>query len=42
VALPLYQWTDLSTNSFNGSGQFSVTNAINPGTPQKFYVLQVQ
>jgi fibronectin-binding autotransporter adhesin len=42
LALPLNQWTDLSTNSFQSNGQFSVTNAINPGIPQQFYLLQVQ
>jgi autotransporter-associated beta strand protein len=42
VALPLNQWTILSTNSFNGTGQFSVTNPVNPAIPQLFYVLQVQ
>lgn len=42
VALPLNQWTYLSTNSFLGNGQFSVTNPINPGQPQQFYLLQAQ
>jgi autotransporter-associated beta strand protein len=34
-------WTVEATNTFDGSGNFSVTNAITPGTPQKFYRLQV-
>jgi hypothetical protein len=41
VALPLSQWTPLATNTFN-SGSFSVTNTVNPGVPQSFYILHVQ
>lgn len=41
VTLPLNQWTSLSTNSFNASGQFSVTNAITPGLSQQFFSLEV-
>ncbi len=41
LTLPLSQWTYLSTNSFLGNGQFYVTNPINPGKPQQFYLLQV-
>jgi hypothetical protein len=33
-------WTVVATGSFNGTGAFSVTNAITPGTPQAFYRLQ--
>jgi hypothetical protein len=32
----------LTTNSFDAMGAFSVTNAINPGTPQSFYRLEIQ
>jgi len=40
VALPLMQWTPLLTNSFDGSGNFSLsTNIINPALPQEFYLL---
>ena len=41
LMLPLSQWTSVSTNSFLGNGQFSITNPIIPGTPQEFYLLQV-
>lgn len=41
VALPIANWTRLATNNFNGSGNFSFTNAIAPGTPQQFYRLQL-
>ena len=40
LATPLANWTPLSTNSFDGSGNFSVTNAINPGNPRQFYLLK--
>ncbi|MGH7990311.1 MAG: hypothetical protein ACREDS_09015, partial [Limisphaerales bacterium] len=39
-ALP--DWTVLSTNTFDGSGTFNVTNAINSGNPQRFYFLESQ
>ncbi len=41
VALPLANWTPLATNQFSGSGTFSFTNAVNPGDPRRFYLLQV-
>jgi autotransporter-associated beta strand protein len=34
-------WTVEASGSFDGSGNFSVTNTITPGNPQKFYRLQV-
>jgi hypothetical protein len=34
---PMANWTALLTNSFDAAGSFSVTNAINFGTPQLFY-----
>jgi autotransporter-associated beta strand protein len=41
LALPLTNWTAISTNTFTGSGTFNVTvtNAINPNTPQSFYII---
>jgi autotransporter-associated beta strand protein len=41
LALPLTNWIAISTNSFTGSGTFNVTvtNAINPNTPQSFYII---
>jgi len=41
VALPLNQWTSVATNLFDGSGHFIFTNAINPNSPQAFYLLQL-
>ncbi|MGA2173548.1 MAG: hypothetical protein ABSH38_01055 [Verrucomicrobiota bacterium] len=41
---PLRQWTAVSTNALSAPGDFSIiaTNAVNPGRPQQFYVLQMQ
>ena len=37
---PLMNWLALVTNVFDANGAFHVTNAIVPGTPQRFYCLQ--
>ena len=37
VTLPLSNWVSLVTNQFDSSGNFSFTNAIVPGIPQRFY-----
>lgn len=42
AAAPLASWAQLSSGNFDGSGNFSVTNAINANEPQRFYLLQVQ
>jgi hypothetical protein len=39
VALPLNQWSILSTNSFFGDGTFNVTNTVNGSAPQGFFIL---
>lgn len=41
IAIPLTNWTALVTNTFDGSGGFSFTNAVNPASPQQFFTLQV-
>ncbi len=41
VAAPVATWPTVQTGSFNASGNFSVTNAITPGMPQRFFKLQV-
>lgn len=40
LALPLSQWSSVSTNTFLGNGQFFITNPITPGSPQQFYMLK--
>lgn len=41
IAAPVATWTPVQTNQFDASGNFSVTNAIVPGVPQNFYMLQI-
>jgi hypothetical protein len=40
LALPVNQWTPLVTNTF-GSGNFNVTNGVNPAGLKNFYILRV-
>ena len=40
LALPLANWTALSTNTFK-STSFSVTNAVDPSAPRNFYLLRI-
>jgi fibronectin-binding autotransporter adhesin len=42
VATPLADWTPVTTNTFDASGNFSVTNVINSNSPQQFYLLKLQ
>ncbi len=39
VALPLSQWTPVLTNSFDGSGNFNVTNNLASTNVQQFFIL---
>jgi len=41
VALPLPQWIPIFTNTFDGSGNFSSTNAVDADAPQRFYLIRV-
>jgi hypothetical protein len=41
IALPLSNWTSVGTNLFDGSGHFRFTNGVDPGLPQRFYILQL-
>ncbi len=40
LTLPLDQWTPLATNVLSSGGDFTMTNTVNPATPQQFYLLQ--
>jgi uncharacterized repeat protein (TIGR03803 family) len=44
VTLPLSQWTPAASNlpATNPSFTFTVTNAVTPGQPQQFYLLEAQ
>jgi uncharacterized repeat protein (TIGR03806 family) len=41
LLLPLTNWTVLATNAFDGSGNFSSTNALPTNAHQQFYLLQL-
>jgi len=41
AAAPLSTWLPVSTNLFNGSGNFNVTNTIVPGAASRFYTIRV-
>jgi autotransporter-associated beta strand protein len=41
VANPLSTWVPVSTNNFNGTGSFTVTNTINPAAGSRFYTIRV-
>ena len=40
LALPLSQWTTNASSQFDGSGNFSFTNNVNPNSRQQFYLLK--
>jgi len=42
LTVPASAWTFLSTNVFDNNGAFSITNAVNPGTAQRFYLIKLQ
>ncbi len=42
VALPQINWSPVATNPFDSAGNFIFTNPIDPGTPNFFYLLQLQ
>jgi len=41
VAAPMTNWSRIATNTFDSSGNFTVTNPITPGTPQRFFRFQL-
>ena len=41
LALSLGSWTKLVTNQFNSLGNFGVTNALNVGKQNQFYLIQI-
>jgi hypothetical protein len=41
LALPIMNWTVLSTNTFDGAGNFSFTNTA-PTGPQQYFMLRLQ
>jgi autotransporter-associated beta strand protein len=41
VALPLTNWVSIATNTFDGTGHFNFSTAIDTSIPSRFFVLQV-
>jgi autotransporter-associated beta strand protein len=41
AALPIAQWTPITTNVFGPGGEFSFTNAIVPGSKSRFYLIKL-
>ena len=41
VAAPLSSWTQMASGAFDGNGKMSVTNAINLGEPQRYFLLRL-
>jgi hypothetical protein len=41
VSLPMANWTRVATNTFDGTGGFSFTNAVDAGVAQTYYRLQL-
>ncbi|HKI69341.1 MAG TPA: hypothetical protein VKA67_07125, partial [Verrucomicrobiae bacterium] len=39
LTLPLNSWTSVATNTFDATGNFSITNLIDSGGPKIFYQL---
>ncbi len=37
---PLSGWTAIATDSYDGSGNFSVSNKLTPNNPQQFYIIK--
>jgi hypothetical protein len=42
LAAPAGNWTTVATNTFDGTGSFSLTNTVSPNAPQQFYRLRLQ
>jgi glucose/arabinose dehydrogenase len=42
VISPVAAWESLSTNPFDGNGNFAFTNAVNPTIPALFYLLRLR
>ena len=41
LTVPLTSWTVLTNGTFDGNGNFSVTNSIGTTNSRQFYILQV-
>lgn len=41
VGLPVGNWTSIATNMFDSSGNFNFSATIDPGVPQRFYLITI-
>jgi hypothetical protein len=41
LALPVANWSPVSTNTFDGSGQFHYTNHVSPISPRQFFIFKL-
>jgi hypothetical protein len=41
LAWPVINWTCLATNSFDGNGNFSFTNSVQPNGGPQFYQIKI-
>jgi hypothetical protein len=41
LTIPLTNWLALTTNTFDGSGQFRYTNNVNPAKPSQFFIFKL-
>jgi rhamnogalacturonan endolyase len=41
LSLPLSVWDHVATNQFDGSGNFSCTNAVDPSVSRRFYLIEL-
>ena len=39
--LLLTHWQALTTNTFDGTGQFHYTNNVNPANPRQFFIFRL-
>jgi autotransporter-associated beta strand protein len=42
ISLPLGSWTPVTTNSFDGNGNYSEAVTLSPGSPRQFFILKTQ
>ena len=41
LTLPLTNWSALTTNTFDGSGQFNYSNHVSPAKPRQFFIFKL-
>jgi autotransporter-associated beta strand protein len=42
ITTAVTNWSVISTNSFDNTGAFNLTNAVSPGVPKRFFMLKLQ